>query len=93
MTMDGWTDRWVVWDEVFLSPLFFIYSGMAERRMELAHGAGTWCGQEGGGTHAMGMRVQGPRAVSSFFSFLLYLFVMNDREIPRNKFDSTLDAF
>jgi hypothetical protein len=61
--------------------------------MELAHGAGIWCGQEGGGTHAMGMRVQGPRAVSSFFSFLLYLFVMNDREIPRNKFDSTLDAF
>jgi len=39
MTMDGWTDRWVVWDEVFLFPLFFIYSGMAERRMELAYGA------------------------------------------------------
>ena len=27
------------------------------------------------------------------FSFLLYLFVMNDREIPRNKFDSTLMSF
>ena len=26
-----------------------------------------------------------------FFSFLLCLFVMNDREIPRNKFDSTLE--
>jgi hypothetical protein len=31
------------------------------------------------------------RFLHSFpFSFLLYLFVMNDREIPRNKFDSTL---
>jgi len=46
-----------------------------------------------GGTHALGMRVQRLASynVQSFF-FLLYLFVMNDREIPRNKFDSTLET-
>jgi nitric oxide reductase large subunit len=71
---------------LFLFPLYFISSGMVEggrgRHM-------MWTGRR---RHTrLGACESGGLELVPFFSFLLYLFVMNDREIPRNKFDSTLE--
>jgi hypothetical protein len=73
----------------FFSPfLSFISSGMVVGGLEKAYDA------DGKAEAHTRLGHASPAASSCFHSFsfcFICLFVMNDREIPRNKFDSTLE--